>query len=279
MIGSFPLIPASAAGIESAALKSDFEKQAAAYEKLFADGNAGALADLWTPDGTMETGDGKVCKGRAEIKQYFENSFKKYGPKKLRIQVESLRSPDPGIAIEEGITTMPDSTTSKYTVLHVKRDDGWKMAWVVENNEDKTGPTLSDFDWIEGKWKASTKSGIDLTIQAKWIEEKHFLECTTSDAAKTKEARQIIGYNPLLRSLTSWHFTGEGGFGRGIWTKVPNGWRQDSTGMLPNGTITSASYTIRQRDKDTFTWQSTERSIGGVRLPDSGLVVLNRVTE
>ncbi|MBX9671331.1 MAG: DUF4440 domain-containing protein [Candidatus Obscuribacterales bacterium] len=264
---------------ESTALKSEFAKQAADYEKLFETGNAGALAELWTPDGTLETGDGKVCKGRAEIKQYFENSFKKYGPRKLRVQIDSLRSPDAGIAIEEGITTIPNSTSSKYMVLHVKKDDGWKMAWVVESNEDRAGLKLSDIDWIKGKWKASTKSGIDLTIEAKLIEKEHFIECTTSNAEKTKEARQIIGYNPLLGSLISWHFAGEGGFGRGVWSRIANGWRQDTTGILPNGDITSASYTITKRNNDTFTWQSTERSIGGVRLPDSGLVVLNRVAE
>lgn len=277
IIGSLSSSLAFAQGADSSALKSEFEKQAQAYEKLFEAGNASALADLWTPDGTLETSDGKVCKGRSEIKQYFENSFKKYGPRKLTVHIDSLKNPDPAIAIEEGITTLPDSSCSTYTVLHVKKDADWKMAWVVEHDDDRRGLTLNDLDWIEGKWKASTKSAIDLTMQAKWIGEKHFLECTTSDAAKTKEARQIIGFNPLLGSLTSWHFTGEGGFGRGTWSRVPNGWRQDTTGILPNGTVTNASYTIKRRDKDTFTWQSTERSIGGVRLPDSGLVVLNRV--
>jgi len=270
----------TAQAAENSALRDEFNAQARHYEQLFKAGDAEGLAKEWTENGSLQTFDGHVCKGREELTAYFKRNFTHFGTPKVAVNVGSLQEPAPGVVIEEGTTTVGDmpSPTSKYTALHVKGGDGWKMAWVTETALARGAiSSIKDMSWLAGKWKADTKQNI--VMQAKWIESENFLECTTYDDERKTEVRQIIGYNPQLNTLVSWHFTPNGGFGRGQWAKVSDGWRQESSGLLPNGVTTTATYTLKPRSKTSFTWQSTERFIGGVSIPDSGVLVLNRVEE
>lgn len=267
------------ASAEDSPLKAEFLQQARTYEQLFKERNASALADLWTKDGALETSNG-LWRGRRELIKYFEEVFDKYGAQSLCVKIVSVEEKAPGIAIEEGTTaTGGGPPDGKYTAVHIKCDEGWKMVWVSETAIRPSSMHLKDLVWLRGKWKAATKDGGDLSIQIKLIENNSFLECTTYDASLKSEMRQIIGYNPIIGTLVSWHFTPNGGFGKGHWSKLSHGWRQETSGVMPNGAVTAATYTLKQRSKDCITWQSTERSVQGVSIPDSAILVLNRVAE
>jgi len=261
-------------------LMAEFTEQARNYEKLFADGNAEALADLWTSDGQLETSYGQVCRGKQQLKDYFARNFAKFGKQPLRVTITSLESPAAGVVMEKGTTSIGSTSPSgRYTALHVKKDNGWKMSWVMESAfQDRDITSVKALGWLSGKWKSAPLKGDTVEITAKWIENGSFLECTTYDTELKSEVKQIIGYSPLLGTLVSWHFA-PGGFGQGEWSRLPDGWRQQSNGVSQNGTRTSATYTLKQRSKDSFTWQSTHRSINGVSIPDSAILVLNRVSE
>lgn len=266
---------------ESDPLMAEFSQQAKTYEKLFEAGNSEALADLWTSDGSLETSDGQICRGKEQLKEYFAHNFARYGRQTLQVTITSLQSPAAGVVVEKGVTAVSGKGPSgKYTVLHIKRDDGWKMSWVMESEfQDRDVTSVKALSWLSGKWKSAPLKGDSVEINAKWIENGNFLECTTFDTAMKSEVRQIIGYSPLLGTLVSWHFAPNGGFGQGEWSKLPDGWRQQSAGVSLDGLRTNATYTLKQRSKDTFTWQSTHRSINGVSVPDSAILVLNRVSE
>ena len=270
-----------AVATDSDPLMAEFTQQARTYEKLFQAGNSEALADLWTSDGSLETSDGQICRGKQQLKDYFARNFSRFGKQALQVRITSLQSPAPGVVIEKGITSLAGSTPSgKYTVLHIKKDDGWKMSWVMETAfQDKDIGSVKALGWLSGKWKSTPLKGDSVEITAKWIENGNFLECTTFDTALKAEVRQIIGYSPLLGTLVSWHFAPNGGFGQGEWSRLPDGWRQESAGVSREGVRTNATYTLKQRSKDSFTWQSTHRSINGVSVPDSAILVLNRVSE
>ncbi len=266
---------------DSDPLMAEFSQQARTYEKLFQAGNAEALADLWTSDGSLETSDGQVCRGKQQLKDYFASDFAKNGRRTLKVNITSLHSPAPGVVVEKGTTAASGNAPSgRYTVLHVKRDGGWKMSWVMESAfQDRDITSVRALGWLSGKWKSATPKGDTLEISAKWIENGNFLECTTYDTVLKSEVRQIIGYSPLVGTLVSWHFAPNGGFGQGEWSRLPDGWRQESAGVSRDGIRTNATYTIKQRSKDTFTWQSTHRSINGASIPDSAILVLSRVSE
>jgi uncharacterized protein (TIGR02246 family) len=264
-------------------LKDEFTKQANEYETLFAKGDASALSQLWTEDGSLKTADGRLCKGREALKQYFQKDFARFGKQKLSVKITALQKTAPGVVVEEGLTSVGtgDLPTGSYTAIHVKVDNAWKMAWVKETSaNNRSIDSVKDLGWLAGKWKAKSPDGKELVMQAKWIEDGNFLECVTLGQDGQSEARQIIGYNPVINTLVSWHFTPTGAYGRGQWSKVAaNGWQQSSTGIALDGTSSSATYTLKLRSKDSFTWQSTERFIGGVSIPDSAVLVLNRVGE
>jgi len=271
----------SATSTSSDSVMAEFTQQAKSYEKLFQDGNAEALANLWTNDGMLETYDGQIFRGTQQLKDYFTKDFAKYSSRAMTVNITDLQSPTPGVVVEKGTTAVSGKApSSKYTALHVKTDNGWKMSWVMETQlQDNDVESIKALSWLSGKWKSVVKQGDTIEIQAKWIENGGFLECTTFDTEAKAEVRQIIGYNPMLGTLVSWHFAPNGGFGQGEWARIPDGWRQRSSGVSRDGIRTYATYTLKPRTKDSFTWQSTERSINGVSVPDSGILVLNRVSE
>lgn len=274
---------ALAAGPSASALTlwEEFNNQAKEYERLFNDGKAADLANLWAEDGALETSDGSIVSGRKAIKTYFQNSFgEDQKERKLQVKVLSLREPSPGTVIEEGTTfNGNEDGKSRYTVLHSKGPEGWKMSWVSERDASNRSQGIKDIDWLCGKWRAESGKGSAFTMQARSIENGHFIECTTIGADGKTDARQIIGYNPMLGTLVSFHFDSQGGMGRGQLRKVNNAWSQMCTGILPNGSQCCSINIYTPQSKDSITWRSTNRTIDGISLPDAELVVLKRVAE
>ena len=106
------------------------------------------------------------------------------------------------------------------------------MAWVSEKHISETTVKIKDFEWLCGKWEANASKG-PVTMQARLIDNGHFIECTTSGVDGKNTSRQIIGYNPRLGTLISFHFDSSGGMGRGLFQKENGVWRQLCTGTLP----------------------------------------------
>jgi hypothetical protein len=53
----------------------------------------------------------------------------------------------------------------------------------------------------------------------------------------------------------------------------------ESSGVMSDGTKTTAVNVLRKVDDDTLGWRSTDRTVGGVRLPDLHEVILKRRSE
>lgn len=263
-------------------LEEEFGNQAKEYQQLFNEGKAAALADLWSEDGGMETSDGTVIRGRKAIQAYFQNCFdRNKKDRKLNVKITSLKEPTPDTVIEEGTTCNGSSENEKarYTAVHFKGSTGWKMSWVSERDVSSASHRIKDIDWLCGKWRSESNKGAPITMQARSIENGNFIECTTTGADGKTESRQIIGYNPLIGTLVSFHFDSMGGMGRGEINKVNNGWNQVCTGILPNGSRCHSINSFAPSSKDSITWRSTHRSIDGISVPDTEMVVLNRVAE
>ena len=73
-------------------------------------------------------------------------------------------------------------------------------------------------------------------------------------------------------------FGTDGGHGRGWWSRHDDHqWLIESEGVSAEGEIVTTTNIITMLDNDSFRWQSTNRSVEGVSLPDTDSVRVNRV--
>ena len=82
---------------------------------------------------------------------------------------------------------------------------------------------------------------------------------------------------PRTGQLRSWMFDDDGGFGDAAWTRDGKRWVLAATGVQADGGEVTATNILTPVDKDTFTWQSTERTLDGAALPSIPPVKVKRV--
>jgi hypothetical protein len=76
--------------------------------------------------------------------------------------------------------------------------------------------------------------------------------------------------------LCSWNFSSDSGYTKEVWKPLANGWWTHSSGVTGDGTKTTAVKVFQKLDEDTLSLKSTDRTRGGVRLPDLKEVILKR---
>ena len=102
---------------------------------MFDQGDAKAVAGLWTETGEYIDDAGRTLSGRDAIEKEYAAFFAENPGVKIRINIDSLRLLSDSAAIEDGSSALElaDSrlvTTGRYTAIHVKVDGEWKMSSV-----------------------------------------------------------------------------------------------------------------------------------------------------
>lgn len=256
------------------------------FVKAFNEGDAKAIASLWTADGKLTDEQGRDFEGQSAIEAEYAALFKASPDAKIVVKIESIDSAAPGVAIEEGKAIVIPTrgglgTASRYRAVHVLQDGKWRMASVREAPA-QVAP-LEQLGWMVGKWE--TKSD-DTTVRSdvRWIADKAFLQrdyTVQRGDAGVAAGTQIIGWDPQSQSVRSWSFDSSGGHGTGVWTATPDGWQIETSGALADGTPTaSTDSVIRVAGEDSvFGWQSVNRHAGRANLPDTREIVMQRVTD
>lgn len=260
-------------------------RQAAeAFAKAFNQGDARAVAAFWTRDGEYHSADGETFRGRAAIEKVYAEFFKNNPKARLELQVESVRLLNRQLALEEGVAKVylpgdQEPNVSRYSVLHVREDDGWRMAsardWVPDPAELVT---LKDVEWLLGVWVAKSDEA-EARITYAWDEDKAFLRARYTLKRGDKvvsSGMQVVGKDPT-GGLRSWQFDSNGGFGEWTWSRDENRWVIEATGTLPDGSEVTAVNLLVPLGKDAFTWQAVERTAGGVPLPNLPPLKVTRV--
>lgn len=260
-------------------------KLARDYETAFNKGDAKTLSLLFAEDAEYTDEDGVLISGRDAVLDLLKKSFVQNPGAKLEIQIQSVRSLTPDVAVERGktLTTSRDGTQSPsaYTVVHVRKDGNWHMQQLVESPvpTPTPGEKLSELSWMVGTW--SEKDG-DANIETKvnWARGNNFLtrnfKVTVHDSV-TMEGWQIIGWDAAKGKIRSWLFDSEGAFQEGTWTRADNGWMILQSGALPDGgTLASESYLQRVND-DHCTWEMTNRTLDGEPQPNLPRIEMVRV--
>jgi uncharacterized protein (TIGR02246 family) len=258
-------------------------KAADEFTRAFNQGDARAVAAFWTKDGEYVGPDGEALHGREAIEKDYVEFFKDNPKASLEVHIDSVRLLGRHTALEEGSLklTLPgqaESHSSRYSVLHVREDDGWKMASVREWLPDPSDLGLKDLDWLVGAWLAKTDA-VEVRTDYAWDEGKAFLRCryTLKRGDKAESSgTQLIGKDPA-GGLRAWVFDSSGAYGESSWSRDENRWVMEAAGTLPDGSEVTAVNVLIPLGKDAFTWQSTERVVSGSPVPDTPPLRVTRV--
>jgi uncharacterized protein (TIGR02246 family) len=261
------------------------QKEVAASVVAFNKRDAKASAAFWTKDGEYVDESGQAIVGRDAIEAYFAAIFKARPDAKLQLITDSVRLVSDSVAIEDGqsiVEPSPNATAEvgKYTAVHVKIDGKWLLASVRDTAIDTSSASddLADLDWLIGEWTAE-ENGVRTDSKCRWIVNNKFVErsySTTQLDGTVTTGLQIIGWNSQSNHIQSWNFTPDGGHAIGIWSATEGGWLAKVTGTTGTNVSTTAVNVLRRLDDNAYAWQSMDRTIGEIRLPDTDEVILRR---
>jgi uncharacterized protein (TIGR02246 family) len=275
-----PIPPSVAAVVQRVAAEAD------ATIKAFNAGDAAGLAAMFIDDGELVDENGTVTESRAEIAALFKRFFERFPKATLEMEVTDVREVGADMVIEEGVRRITTDQAAaaaqvRYVAVRTKQGDRWPLASYREFSDDPL-PTpaemLSALDWIVGDWVDESPEG-HTQISYRWSDDGNFLigEYNLSVGGQpASKSVQRIGWDPVEGSLRSWTFDSDGGFSEGEWLGTDDGWVVKSEATLPDGTIGSATVTIRPSDDDHFVVESTDRIVGGAEEPDFKLTIARK---
>jgi uncharacterized protein (TIGR02246 family) len=243
--------------------------------------DARALASLWTEEGEYVGEHGVTIRGRSAIEKAYGLAFGKNHRTKLQLHVDSIRFVARDSAIIEGRAQSQrgkadQPTSSRFSVLCARENGTWLIALLREWPDE--GITMSDMEWLIGTWTAKTEGG-EVRTTYEWDESKKFIHCRFSIKVldDTLAGTQYIGRDPRTGNLRSWLFENDGGFGEAEWTWDGKRWLQAATGVQADGDEVTATNILTPIDKDSFIWQSIDRTENDEDVPNIPPVKVTRV--
>jgi uncharacterized protein (TIGR02246 family) len=257
------------------------------FVEAFNNGDAKAVAAHWTEDGDYIDDAGQVFRGREAIENEYGRFFAEHKGVHMRIVIDSLKLVSDSAAIEDGRAILEPAPRapefSKYMAVHVKVGNQWLMSTVRDLRVEV--PTsyrnIEDLEWLIGTWTSEEQGAKSVSI-CRWVANKSFVErsyTVTLPDGTTNSGVQIVGWDPQGEHVQSWNFSADGGHALGIWSPRENGWEAEVRGVLGDGTSTTATNLLTRLDDNAYAWQSINRTVGNVGLPDLDEVVMKRSAE
>jgi uncharacterized protein (TIGR02246 family) len=271
----------------NAADQDAIAKRAEGFVAAFHGGDAKAVAAFWAADGDYTGLTGRKLTGREAIEKSFAAFFAENKGAKLRIESDSLKFLTPEVAVEDGTTAVisPEGgppSRAKYTIVHVKKDGQWHLGSVRESAY--TAPSnyehLNGLEGLIGSWAEEGGAGETARITFSWAENQNFVTATFATTFKNISAgggTQWIGWDPAAKTVRSWSFHSNGGFGEGTWARDGKAWTIKTAAVLPDGKKATATDVVTLVDADTITFQARDRMLDGKPMPDVKEVKLKRV--
>ena len=252
------------------------------YVESFNRGDAAAVASFWSDDAEYVSPSGDRLKGRKKIEAFLKKFFEENKDLKIEASSSSIRFLSANRAVESGKATVtrPGQTPeeSLYVAEYVKRREMWKLTSVKEEECSVGYEHLKDLEWLIGEWIDKDENAtLDTTYQ--WSKNKSFITGSFTVYVEGRvdlQGSQIIGWDPVGKTIRSWMFDSQGGFGQATWSRKGNQWIVESSSVLSNGEKASAINIYTFIDNNTFTFQSIGRQIGAELTPNIEEVVVVR---
>lgn len=277
--GSEKVVAAAAEGPEAA-----IKQITAEYVMAFNAADAAAAAALWTAEGEYVGPDGEIFRGRTSIEKSLADFFKTHPKATIEVQVTSVRLIGRQTAMVEGVVKFKtpkqrEAGETRYSALNVLEEGRWRTASVHEWTPD---PGLAEatkhLNWLVGEWSATGDRGT-LAISYAWDANKTFLYgkySITKDGKPVSSGTQVIGLNPS-GGLRSWMFDDNGAANTAVWEHDGDRWVERANSTLPDGREIEAVNVLILLGSDTFSWQTTERTVDGIPLAPSPPLKVSRV--
>lgn len=257
-----------------------------AYVAAFRDGNAKDAAAQFTTDAEYVDCEGTVTRGRDAIEKVLAAFFTANPGCKLDLDIASLRFVSPGVALEDGFTTVVFAKDSEplrfnYTAVHVNQSGKWLTASVREQivkNNRQHRTQLKQLEWLIGDWVHEGNDAV-VYFSCRPVDHGNFLarNFTVHMAGQeTMTGTQRIGWDPRSGKFRAWVFDSDGGYAEGYWHQDADSWVLKLTGVTPDGQAASNTSIYRIVDPRTMTFQSIDHEVAGVELPDSEPVTIVR---
>jgi len=250
---------------------------AAAFASAYNAQDAKAIARLFVADGQIINEEGQSTQGSEGIEQVFAEIFKEHPKAHMDLAIESVRFIGPDLALEDGMALVTDdpgepAQHSAYSVVYARQAGKWLTASARDLPDYTRTPEeeLKQLQWMIGQWVDESPEALVLTSY-RWTDNQCYIlsEFTVQIGGRpVMTGTQRIGWDPLAKSIHSWVFDSEGGFGEGIWTREGNQWIVKKTGVTREGKIASATNIITRVSKDRMTWQQRDRIVGDEKSPD-----------
>jgi uncharacterized protein (TIGR02246 family) len=263
------------------AIQAEFD----AFGQAFQNGDAKAIAALFTEDGEAVGVEGETIQGRKAIAEHYASRFAEEPGDRFESTIESIKLLAPGIARVHGHTQLTPAdggppVKSRFTVIEVKRDGRWLAASVRELPEAELShhERLKELEWLVGDWVEESESAVVFTSVG-WSDDKNFLLRSFEVRVTGKPAltgTQRIGWDPLTRQIKSWVFDSQGGYGDGLWMRRGNQWVIKATGVRPDGRTATATQVLTFLNNDTLRWKSIDRTLGSEIRDDIDEIVMVR---
>jgi hypothetical protein len=148
----------------------------------------------------------------------------------------------------------------------------------ANSQEISAANSLEELAWMVGDWvdqdeNSTIESSVNWTKNGKFLTRSFRV---TSRTGQPHSGMQLIGWDPAEKTIRSWTYDAEGGFGEARWRRTGDRWTIRTKYTLPDGKLGSATNLIRPIDDDTYTWRSVNRVIGGALQPDIDEVTVVR---
>lgn len=259
------------------------------YVDAFNKRDAAALAKLWSPEAVyLNRTTGEEVVGREAIGKQFAEYFKGQPELKLSVTTESIQLISPNVALERGISQLvvpkAEPEVVDYTAIYVKRDGQWLLDRITDDAKIEIPSHyehLKVLEWMVGSWGDQDEE-VQIQTECKWAKNQNFLvrsfSIVVGDQIDTS-GMQIIGWDPAAKSIRSWTFDSNGGFAEATWKKKGDRWYISNRGVLPDGRLATMVNVMKPVDKDSFTWETIERTAGGELLPNISAVTVVRNPE
>lgn len=260
------------------------------FVEAFNNGDAHAIAALWTEDADYRDETGVFYHGREAIEQGYADFFAAQPEEKLEVSVESLRQITPDVVVEDGIAHVSPPVAgapvaSRYTATHVRGDGRWLLATVRETSFEVPSnyAYLQPLEWLIGSWVATSPDRTS-HMSFEWTKNKNFIKRTFTIKKGSEDftittGTQVIGYDPSAGQIRSWLFDSEAGFGETVWSIEENGLVGQSTSVLIDGSKALSTDILTRTDEDHFTVQSVDRTIDGESVANGDVIQVARTSE
>lgn len=286
----FPLFAAlslmASTGFSDGALDG-LEATASSFVAAYNEKEADKIAELFTEEGEMvDEINGTLFSGHEEISANFATLFTAAPDRKMSLDVSTVRIVGEGVAIEDGFIYFTEGDSEEvtdgvaYTATLMKNEEGtWQIASTRQLEPvDFDGPPLHGLSWLVGEWFFQEEQVL-MDISFDWSRDGAYIlgdaVTTTSDGdPMTTEIR--IGYDAAHEKVRWWTFDDAGGFSKGVWNEVEDGWLVKTSGVTADGETTSAVQKLTYDGETTIRWESTYRFLNDEPLSDVLMHIVKR---